>query len=94
MYGQAVVSLEYLIPSLHIVAITNMTERGTAQERLAQLMELEDDRIVVGFHHKVQKAKDKAWHDRHIKKKNFKEGDMVLLYDSKYLQHSEKFRMH
>jgi len=53
VYGQAVVSLEYLIPSLHIVAITNMTERGTAQERLAQLMELEEDSIVVGFHQEV-----------------------------------------
>jgi hypothetical protein len=31
-------------------------------------MELKEDRIVVGFHQEVQKEKDKAWHDRHIKK--------------------------
>jgi hypothetical protein len=71
-----------------------MTERGATQEILAQLMELEEDRIIVGFHQEVQKEKDKSWHDRHIKKKKFKEGDMVLLYDSKYLQHPGKFRMH
>jgi hypothetical protein len=48
-------------------------------------MELEEDRIIVGFHQEVQKEKDKSWHDRHIKKNKFKEGDMVLLYDNKYL---------
>jgi hypothetical protein len=57
-------------------------------------MELEEDRIIVGFHQEVEKEKDKACHDRHIKKKNFKEGDLVLLYDSKYLQHPWKLRMH
>jgi hypothetical protein len=71
-----------------------MTERGTLQERLSQLMELEKDRIMVGFHQEVQKSKDKAWHDKHIRKKNFKEGDLVLFYDNKYLQHPRKFRMH
>jgi hypothetical protein len=51
VYGQeVVVPLEYLIPILHIAAITNMTERGATQERLAQLMELEEDMIIVGFH--------------------------------------------
>jgi hypothetical protein len=50
-------------------------------------MELEEYRIISGFDQEVQKAKDKAWQDRHIKKKKFKVGDMVLLYDSKYLQH-------
>jgi transposase InsO family protein len=70
VYGhEAVVPLEYLIPSLCIATITNMTERGASQEILAQLMELEEDMIVVGFHQEVQKEKDKAWHDRHIKKK-------------------------
>jgi hypothetical protein len=36
-------------------------------------MELEEDKIMVGFHQKVKKAKDKSWNDIHIKKKNFKE---------------------
>jgi hypothetical protein len=51
VYGQeAVVPLEYLIPNLCIVVITNMTKRGATQERLAQLMELEKDRIMARFH--------------------------------------------
>jgi len=81
-WQEEVVPLEYLIPSLCIAYITDMTERDGTSKILVQLMELEQDRIIVGFHQEVKKAKDKAWHDRHIKKNNFKEGDLVLLYDS------------
>jgi hypothetical protein len=55
-YGQeAVVSLEFLIPSLRVVAITQMTEQGAVQERLNQLLSMEEDRILAGFHQQVQK---------------------------------------
>jgi hypothetical protein len=47
-------------------------------------MELEEDRILEGFHQEVHKARDKSGHDRHIKKKRFKEGDLVLLYDKNF----------
>jgi hypothetical protein len=57
-------------------------------------MELEEDMITTGFHQEVQKLKEKACYDRHINKKKLKEEDMVLLYDSKYLQHPGKFMMH
>jgi hypothetical protein len=51
VYGQeVVVPLDYLIPSLSIETITNMTKRGTTLEILSQLMELEEDMIMVGFH--------------------------------------------
>jgi hypothetical protein len=53
-----------------------------------------EDRIIEVFHQEVQKERDKTWHDRDIKKKSFKEGDLVLVYDSKFLQHLGKFRMH
>jgi hypothetical protein len=74
-----------LIPSLRISTIIDMTESGVAQEILAQLMELEEEKIMVGFHQEVHKAKDKELHDMHIKKKKFKEGYLVLVHDSKYL---------
>jgi hypothetical protein len=57
-------------------------------------MFMEEDRILAGFHQEVQKAREKAWNDRHIKRKIFKEGDLVLVYDSKSLQHPGKLRMH
>jgi hypothetical protein len=55
---------------------------------------MEEDQILAGFHQQVQKARDKVWHNRHIKKKKIKEGDLVLLYDNKSFQHPEKLRMH
>jgi hypothetical protein len=50
---EVVVPLEFLVPSLCIATITNMTERGAVHERLNQLMIMEEDRILVGFHQEV-----------------------------------------
>jgi hypothetical protein len=56
VYGQeSIVTLEFPIPSLHVETITNMTERGAIKERLSQLMEMEEEMILVGFHQEVQK---------------------------------------
>jgi hypothetical protein len=94
IYGQeAVVSLEFMVPSLRIAIITHMTERGTVQERLNNLMTMEEDHILVGVTKKFRKQ-ETAWHDRHIKKKTLKEGDLVLMYDNKSFQHPGKLRMH
>jgi hypothetical protein len=95
VYGlEVVVPMEYLVPSLRIVAFTDMDDTGVVRERLAQLVELEEDRFIAGFHQQVQKEREKAYHDRHIKKKAFKQGDLVLMYDSKFIRHPGKFRTH
>jgi hypothetical protein len=57
-------------------------------------MTMEEDRILAGFHQQVQKERDKAWHDKHIKNKNFEEGDLVLMYENKSIQHPGKLIMH
>jgi hypothetical protein len=80
VYGlEAVVPMEYLVPSLRIIAFTYMNDIGDVQERLAQLVELEEDGFIAGFHQQVHKEREKAYHDRHIKKKAFKQGDSVLI---------------
>jgi hypothetical protein len=95
VYGlEVVVPMEYLVPSLRIVAFTDMDDPGTIQERLARLVELEEDILIVGFHQPVQKEREKAYHDRHIKKKAFKQGDLVLVYNNKFIKHPGKFRTH
>jgi hypothetical protein len=56
VYGlEAFVPMEYLVPSLRIAAFTYMDDTGIVQERLAQLVELEEDRFIAGFHQQVQK---------------------------------------
>ena len=57
VYGQeAVTPMEYILPSLRIAQITEMTDTDTVEERLAQLLTLEEDRFIARFHQKVQKA--------------------------------------
>jgi hypothetical protein len=41
--------MEYLVPSLRIATFTGMDDTGVIQERLMQLMELEEDRFIAGF---------------------------------------------
>jgi hypothetical protein len=95
VYGlEAVVPMEYLVPSLRISSFIDMDDPGAIQERLSQLVELEEDIFIAGFHQQVQKEREKAYHDRHIEKKAFKQGYLVLVYDNKLIKHPGKFRTH
>ena len=91
---EVVMPMEYIVPSLKIATLTDLEDEETVEERLLHLVELEEDRFVVGFHQQVQKNREKSWHDRHIKSKAIKEGDLVLMYDSKFARFPRKFRMH
>jgi hypothetical protein len=74
---EEVVPMEYVVPNLRIEAFTGMDDSDVVQDRLAQLLELKEDRFIVGFHQHVQKEREKDYHDRHIKKKSFKQGYLV-----------------
>jgi len=72
VYGQeAVMPLEYIVPNLRVIDFIDMANPDAVQERLAQIIQLDEDRFLAGCHQQVQKAREKAWHDRHIKKKQF-----------------------
>ena len=86
--------MEYIIPSLKVVALTNMVDEDNVNERLLQLVGLEEDCFIARFHQQVQKEREKSWHDWNIKHKSFKEGDLVLLYDNKFAKFPGKFQMH
>jgi hypothetical protein len=40
-------------------------------EWVAKMLELDEARFLANFHQTIEKDRQKAWHDRHIKKKNF-----------------------
>jgi len=86
--------MEYIVPILRIAAVMNMVDHDTREERLTQLIELEEDNFFARFHHQVQKDREKEWHDRHIKQHTFKVDDLVFLYDSKFTKFLGKFKMH
>lgn len=82
-YGvNIVMPMEYIMPSMRIATPMDMMDHGTLEEGVTQLEELEEERILAGFHQQVQNQREKAWHDRHIKLCTFKLNDLVLLYDS------------
>ena len=54
VYGQeAIMPMEYIIPSLRIAQITEMADTDTMNEILAQLLALEEDIFIAVFHQKV-----------------------------------------
>lgn len=55
---------------------------------------MEEDRFFAGFHQKIQKEREKAWHDRHIKLHTFKLNNLVLLYDNNFDKFPRKFQTH
>ena len=52
-------------------------------KRLLDIKELEELRNDAYFNSRIEKDKLKKWHDQLIARKSFKQGDQVLLYDSK-----------
>ena len=47
--------MEYIVPSLGIIAITEMTNSGAIEEILSQDVELEEEHFAVGYHRNVEK---------------------------------------
>jgi len=71
-----------------------MKNSDVVEERFSQVIQLEEYRFMAGFHQHVKKAREKAWHDRNIKKKQFHINDLVLLYDIKFMKFPGKFKTH
>ena len=42
--------MQHIVPSLRIIAFTNMAEPDIMEEWLAQLVALEEDRFISNFH--------------------------------------------
>jgi hypothetical protein len=71
-YGQEVsMPMYFIVPSLHFVAMIDLTDSGIVEEIISHLLVLEEDQFIAGFHQQVQKAREKKWHDRKFKHKNF-----------------------
>ena len=66
--------MEYIVPSLRIVVITEMIDVDAIEDRLLQLVQLEEECFITGFHQNIEKQRQKVWHDQHIKNKEFQIG--------------------
>ena len=95
VYGQeAMIPAEFIVQTLLIATSLKFSEEASLQERLHELQELDEACFLAEFHQKVQKDRQKAWHDHHIKHKIFQVGGKVLLYDSQFQKFPGKLQMH
>ena len=46
--------IEYIVPSLKIVAITDIPNVGAVEERLHQLVQMEEDQFISGYYQRVK----------------------------------------
>ena len=71
-----------------------MTDVDVVEDRLLQLIHLEEEHFVAKFHQNVEKQRKKVWHDRRIKRKYFEVGCLVLMYVSQFFKHPRKMKTH
>ena len=86
--------MDYIIPSLRIVVLTEMKYEDDVEQRLSQLVQMEKEHFDVGFHQTVKKQRQKSRHDLHIWVKPFKVRALVLLYENKFFKHPGKLKTH
>lgn len=94
VYGlEAVVPMEFLVPSLRVAVAHKLSEDDSLQYRMEKLLELEQDRIHSSYVSDVIQQRRQAWINRNIKFKLFEKGDLVLLYNSKLGYHPGKLKL-
>ena len=47
--------MEYIVPSLRITTFTGMSDTSAVEERLPQLLQLNEYHFLAGFHQQVEK---------------------------------------
>jgi hypothetical protein len=62
----------------------NLDLNDTVVKRRIQISELEEMRLKAYEYASIYKERIKSWYDKRLKKKDFKEGDKVLLYNSRF----------
>ena len=61
----------------------NFDLKKVGMKRLLQLNELDELRMNAYENAKLYKDRTQSWHDKHIVKKEFHKGDLILLYNSR-----------
>ena len=51
------IPMEYIVPIWRIDVITEITDVDVVEERLFQIVHVEEERLVIGFHQNVEKQK-------------------------------------
>ena len=93
-YGlEAVVPMEFMVPSLRMAMQEKLPMEKSREERIQELLNLEEDRQQSILITEAVQKRRKAWADRHGKQKVFSKGDHVLVFNSKLGKHPGKLKL-
>ena len=93
VYGlEAVVPMEFVVPSLRISA-EKQSPKMSVLHRSKYLMQLEEDRLVSSYITEVIQRRRQAWVSKNVKFKIFQVGDWVMLYNSRLGPHPGKLTL-
>lgn len=65
------------------IQLVNFNFFRAGKQQMLQLNELDEWRLEAYENSSIYKEKTNMWHDKHLVSRNFKEGDSVLLYNSR-----------
>ena len=97
VYGQeAIIPIKLKLQSLTVAAQLKMPLEQSLKERMMVLNEMDEIRLLAFQTREAIQKHRKEWYDHHSRdeKKAFQQGDLVLLYDSRYRKHLGKLKMH
>eukprot|EP00253_Pinus_taeda_P002430 PITA_02430 len=84
---EVMLPIEFQIHTFKLAADLQIDLDQAQKERIQQLNQLDEMRQQAEEKTILMQKQRKQWHDAHIKKKQFKEGDWALLFDSKFRDH-------
>ncbi|MCO5575391.1 hypothetical protein L7F22_029191 [Adiantum nelumboides] len=80
---EAVVPLEFVVPSLRMAGHYDMDFNKVLKARLEELQRLDEIRQRALLEQQIVQQRRKHWHDNKTKVKEFKQGNLLLLYQSR-----------
>jgi hypothetical protein len=95
VYGkQVLLPIEFQIHTFKLAVDLGIDLSKAQKERIMQLNQLDEMRQAAIEHNILIQQQRAHWHDKFIKKKQFKVGDWALLFDSKFKNFKAKFTTH
>ena len=90
-YGlEAVAPFEFTAGSPRVAAFRLDSASALQHSHASRLLALEEARSLASKALHAEQNRRKAWHDRHLRHPQFRQGDLVLLYQARFLKKARK----
>jgi hypothetical protein len=95
VYGQeSILPIEFEIPSLWVAIENRLGDEDSLKAWLYALEALDEKHRDAHLHTYAMQVRRKSYYDSKLRPKQFKEGDLVLLYDSRFFKFPGKLQIH